>query len=397
MARTRTLAVLALCGLVFAGGDRGTASADLFKKAGKSIEKGANKAADKGKDAADKGKDAVDKGVDKGKDLVDDGVDKGKGALDQGKDLARDLVGSGNKELRELEKTAQKTYAGSVSSLEKAYKDAEAQAMKVLTAAQQAAYQAAAKAFFSENKEAIQEISARWIELMKDKGFAERVNRVLKQAAERKIDERSREDLQAITRELLGEYEEPEPASKTGLLELKPKLDVEQAVAEHAARTDPAYTPVGASSDGSGRPRKVKWLRSFTLTMTFTAGFGSTGLEAAVGMSVDLYRRNGRKYVDCKLIAEAGPLFGIAQGAQAGIAFGLWPTWTDDAPGAQFGLYGGVAKAQYGLQATVIWNFTDTWSVHASPGFTVAYAPGEGNELGIELGWTSDMGPSTWR
>lgn len=371
----RTLSVLALCGLVLAGGDRGTASADLLKKAGRSIEKGASKAADKGKD------------------LVDDGVDKGKGAVDKGQDLARDLVGSGSKELKALEKTAQKTYAGSVSSLEKAYKDAEAQAMKVLTAAQQAAYKAAAKAFFSENKEAIQEVSARWLELMKDKGFSERVNRVLKQAAERKIDERSREDLQAITRELLGEYDTPDAPSQTGLLELKPRPDAEPA----AARTDPAYTPVSASSDGGSRPKRIKWLRSFTLTMTFTAGFGSAGAEAAVGMSVDLYRRNGRRYVDCKLIAEAGPLFGIAEGAQVGISFGLWPTWTADAPGAQFGLYGGVAQAKYGLQATVIWNFTDTWSVHASPGFTVAFAPGEGHELGIELGWTEDMGPSTWR
>jgi hypothetical protein len=317
-------------------------------------------------------------------------------------------MGSGNKELQEISKTAKKTYSGSVSSLEKAYKDAEAQAQKVLNAAQQAAYVAAAKAYFNENKEAIQEVSARWIELMKDKGFAERVNRVLKQAAERKIDERSREDLQAITRELLGEYEQPE-LDKTGLRELKPKLPAEQTAAEqtaaeHAARADDPYTPVsGSSSSGSGnsnsgsRPKKIKWLRSFTLTITLMAGFGNAGIEAAVGMTVDLYKRNGRKYVDCKLIAEAGPLFGIAKGEQVGISFGLWPTWSADAPGAQFGLYGGVAKGQYGMQATVIWNFTDTWSVHASPGFTVAYAPGEGAELGIEMGWTEDMGPSTWR
>lgn len=71
MTKKRTPYVLTLVGMLLAGSsDHHAASADFFKKAGKSIAKGANKVADKGKDTADKGKDAANDLVDKGKDAV---------------------------------------------------------------------------------------------------------------------------------------------------------------------------------------------------------------------------------------------------------------------------------------------------------------------------------------
>lgn len=387
MTHRGTLSVLAVAGLLLSAPDRYAASADIFKKAGRSIEKGANKAVDKGKDTVEKGKDAVDQGVDKGKDLV--------GGISD----------SGKKELREISKTAQKTYAGSMGSLEKAYKDAAAQAQKVLTAAQEAAYKAAAKAFYNENKEAIGEVTTRWVALMKQQSFSSRVNRVLRQAAERKIDESSRADLQYITHELLGDYEQTQESQdsqqpeKSGRLDpelrLKPQLEPEYAAAQPAP-ADSAYTKVSATRS-EDPPRKIKWLRSFSLSLALSGGAGAAGLQSVISMSVDLYKKSGRKYVECKLLAEAGPLVGYVVGEQGSIAFGLWPTWTDDAPGAQFGIFAGAAKGMVGGQATVIWNFTDTWSVNAAPGFTIGYGPGAGAELGLEVGWTEDVGPSGWR
>jgi hypothetical protein len=323
---------------------------------------------------------AADKAVDTGKDIA-------KGAEDTASSTWKDVSKTTKKECDSIAKTAQKTYASTKGALEKSYQDALKQMEKVLTAAQMEAYKALARVFYKDHLDEINAVSVRWVALMKQTDFSERVLRVMRQAAERKIDEKSREDLLYITRELLGEYGDSETS---GELRFKKDLDLGFPVEESP------YVAVAASADG-GKPKKIKWLRSLTLMLAAEAGTGNVGVQTAIGMSVDIYKRSGRKYVECKLLAEAGPIIGLSMGVQGGIAIGLWPTWTADNPGASFGIYGGAAKEGLGLGASIIWNFTSTWSVNASPGITIGPQEGEGAQLGIVTGWTQDVGPSGWK
>lgn len=362
------LASLGFTGLLCSSSaDHGTAQAKInigksLDKTGKSISKTADKAVDAGKDAAKDAGDAVS-------------------------GTWKDVTSATKKECDDIAKTAQKTYASTKGALEKEYQDALKQMQKVLTAAQMEVYKALAREFYKSHMDEINAVSVRWVTLMKQKEFSERVLRVMRQASERKIDEKSREDLTYITRELLGDYGDSE---SSGELRLKKDLEPGFAVEENP------YVMVAASAD-SDKPKKVKWLRSLTLMLAAEAGVGYAGVQSAIGMSVDIYKRSGRKYVECKLLAEAGPIVGLSMGVQGGIAIGLWPTWTADNPGASFGLYGGAAKEGLGLGASIVWNFTNTWSVSATPGFTIGPQEGEGKQLGLETGWTQDVGPSGWK
>lgn len=355
---------LGLTGLLCSPGtDHGAAHAKInlgksLNKAGKSVTKAANDVADAGKDAGNKVSNAWG-----------------------------DVASSTKKECDSIAKTAQKTYASTKGELEKAYRDAANQAQKILTAAQMEAYKALAKAFYRDHLDEINAVSARWVTLMKQKDFSERVLRVLRQASERKIDEKSREDLTYIVRELLGDYG---ASDASGELHLKQNLDPGYIA-------DESPFVMAAATVDSDKPKKIKWLRSLTLMLAAEAGTGNVGVQSAIGMSVDIYKRSGRSYVVCKLLAEAGPIVGLSMGVQGGIAVGLWPTWTDDNDGASFGLYGGAAKEGLGLGASIIWNFTGSWTVNPSPGFTIGPQEGEGYQAGIVTGWTQDVGPSGWQ
>lgn len=349
--------VSGICSLVFCGALLGTgiheqpASAGLLDKA-KKLTKGAEK--------------GVNKGVDGAKGAVDDAA---KGAEDKYKDLEN----AAKKNLDKVMKDAQGGYSQSLAYVN-----------KTLTAMERAAYEKAAKAFYTENNEYIHYVNEVLTNLINnDKEFEERLARVVRRSVDNKIDDQFRKDMEWLTERVVGSIAEEKaelilPTSKES------RLDGQLATTTRL----PSGGPVIPAKSGKA-PERPKWLRAVSLNLGIGGGLGYGGGEGAIGGVGDVYKRKGKDW-DCRGFYSVGGLVGWAKGIQGGVFVGFWPTSTVDAAGGNFGVHAGYAQGKAGGALEVVWNFTDKNSVNPSPGFVLGYAPGTGGEGGFMGGyeWT---------
>lgn len=314
-----------------------------------------------------------------------------KGVKDAGKAVSKesnkvgkavdDAVEEVDDEIKKMNQAINKNFDKALREAERGYNQSVAFVNKTLTAAERAAYEAAAQAFYDENAAFIRDVTQRAVELSNDdKEFATRLDRMVTKSVNRQIDAQFRSDLQWLCEQVIGPFEQKKaelpilPMPKAWRLD--DELDRVQPV-----RGQPLADVVFASS--GSRPSKPKWLRSMTLTLTGGGGYVG-GVEAGFGGVTDVYTKNGT--VDARGLLQADGMLGAIKGASAGIILGFWPTPAAEADGASFGVMLAGAK-KLGGSIEVAWSFTDQSKVHPTPGFAVGVIAGAGVEAGFVGGW----------
>lgn len=280
-------------------------------------------------------------------------------------------------EAKKAQEAIQKNFNQGIKQAEAGYQQSVDFVNKTLTAAERAAYEAAAKVFYSDNAAFMNYAMQQAAVLYKNGDFDSRLDRMVTKSVNKQIDAQFRSDLQWLCEQFVGPFED----QKADLMLPMPK---EWRLEDEAQLVQLARPGGDVLFAGSGsRPSKPKWLRSMTLTLAGGGGYIG-GAEIAFGGVTDVYMKNGK--VDARGLFQADGMLGAIKGGSIGLVVGFWPTPASEADGGSFGVMMAGAK-KYGAMLEVGWSFVDKAKVHPVPGFAVGPILGAGVEAGFVGGW----------
>jgi hypothetical protein len=274
------------------------------------------------------------------------------GATQAGKTVAAEASSVINgDEAKTLSATAKKSYEAAVKEGESAYRQSMSAVQAGIDAAKKAALQAAAQEYLRKYKGFLVKLRSNIDALAKDEAATNVVDRVVKAAAEKRLDDQTRADLQ-----FLGE--------RLGLLDWKPGSIV---------------------PGSSGGALKSSW--------GILVGGGAAyvgGAEGSFGLVANCYKETDQRY-GAGLLVSVGGLVGIAFGGSVDVMFFWQPGGVSDSEGGQIGL--GVEGAVGGIGGTlgIQWNVSEGMKGASAgiPGFYLGWAGGAKVKAGaLEGGYT---------
>lgn len=278
--------------------------------------------------------------------------DVAKGTTNAANTVASGVTGVVNSdEAKVVSDTAKKSYEATAKAGESAYRKTVAEVQSGIDAAKKAALQAAADLYLKKYRGFLVKFRSNLDALAKDDAASDIVDRLVKAASEKRLDDQTRADLQVI-------------GERLGLLEWKPNSIVPSS---------------------SGGAFKSSW-------GLIVGGGGAyvAGAEGSFGLVANCYKEPDQRY-GAGLAVSVGGLVGIAFGGSVDVMFYWQPGGVSDAEGGSVGL--GVEGAVGGIGGTlgVQWSVAEGMKGAAAgiPGFYLGWAGGVKVKAGaLEGGYT---------